>query len=67
MNEKLEQLEEDFREDSEQIAEQFDPDNAELEHVIIRPKKKDIRVRMVALAWLPHWESDDARDISPAY
>jgi len=67
MREKLERLEEDFREDSEQIAEQFDPDNAELEHVIIRPKKKDIRIRMVALAWLPHWESDDGRDIRPAY
>jgi hypothetical protein len=67
LRERLEQLEEDFREDSEQIAEQFDPDNAELEHVIIRPKKKDIRVRMLALAWLPHWQSTDGRDVSPAY
>ena len=67
LRDKLDQLEEDFREDSEQIAEQFDPDNAELEHITIRPKKKDIRVRMVALAWLPHWARNDGSDIEPAY
>ena len=67
LKDKLEQLEEDFREDSEQIAQQFDPENADLEHITIRPKKKDIRIRMVALAWLPHWQSNDGRDIEAAY
>ncbi|MFC2008745.1 helicase HerA domain-containing protein [Chloroflexota bacterium] len=67
LKEKLDQLEEDFREDSERIAEQFDLENAEFEHVTMRPKKKDIRVRMVALAWLPHWESENGGDVSPAY
>ncbi|MBN1151917.1 MAG: ATP-binding protein [Dehalococcoidia bacterium] len=64
---KLKQIEEDFREDTERVASAFDPSIADLDRVTIRPMKKDIRVRMVTLAWLPHWASDTGYDVRPAY
>ena len=64
---KLEQLEEDFREDTERVASALDPATAELDRITIRPLKKNIRVRMVALAWLPYWASDTGYDVRPAH
>ncbi len=32
-----------------------DPATESFDHVQIRPKKKDINIRLVALIWVPHW------------
>lgn len=38
-----------------------DPSTEELQKISIRPAKKDILVRFVALAWLPYWQSQDGK------
>jgi uncharacterized protein DUF87 len=37
-----------------------------LESVAVRPKKTDVRVRLCALAWTPHWR-DQAGTLTPAW
>ena len=37
-----------------------------LETVALRPKKSDVRVRLCALAWTPHWR-DSAGAVTPAW
>jgi hypothetical protein len=37
-----------------------------LETVSLRPKKTDVRVRLCALAWMPHWR-DPAGGLTPAW
>ena len=37
-----------------------------LEPVAVRPKKTDVRVRLCALAWMPHWR-DRAGVLTPAW
>ena len=37
-----------------------------LESVAVRPKKTDVRVRLCALAWTPHWR-DRAGTLTPAW
>jgi hypothetical protein len=43
-----------------------DPTGEPLEALSIKPKKADIAVRLVALAWTPHWR-DPQGNLSPAY
>ena len=54
---KLEALEAEFLAETEKVKERFDPQSTELESVVVRPKKKDIAVRMVGLGWAPYWET----------
>ncbi|MCP5538084.1 MAG: hypothetical protein H7A51_17865 [Akkermansiaceae bacterium] len=58
---KVEQLEEDIAELEAELAEEieeleleFNPATVKLENEVIKPYKKDIDVRTVALAWLPY-------------
>lgn len=37
-----------------------------LQHVTFKPKKANIKVQIVALAWLPYWV-DDAGEATPAW
>ncbi len=53
LNAQLEKLEEDFRADTESLAERYDPDLQSLETVSLRPLKQNIQVRVMTLAWLP--------------
>jgi hypothetical protein len=64
--EKLEALEVEFQAETEELKATFDPQQAELETVSVRPKKKDIAVKMVALGWAPHWEGPGGA-VSPAW
>lgn len=61
LEQRLQQLEADFRAEMDAIAAKIDPLNETLEQVAIRPAKKDISVRLTALCWLPHWQSPDGR------
>jgi hypothetical protein len=54
--ERLAELEAEFEAETEQIREKYDPALEDLETVVVRPKKKDIAVQLVALAWAPHWQ-----------
>ncbi|UCC48516.1 MAG: ATP-binding protein [Gemmatimonadota bacterium] len=63
---RLAALEADFQAETEEIRASFDPLAEELETVVVRPKKKDITVNLVALAWAPHWETQDGASL-PAW
>jgi hypothetical protein len=49
------ELEREFQDSAREIARTFDPVTEQLETVAVRPKKADIDVRLVALAFAPHW------------
>lgn len=51
---RLEELEEEFRRETDLLAESMDPMTAELEPFTVKPLKKDIMLKMFALAWLPY-------------
>ena len=55
------QLEADFRSETDALAAKIDPLNETLEQVAIMPAKKDISVALVSLCWLPHWQSPDGQ------
>ena len=44
----------------------FDASSEPLEKIPLRPKKTDVKVRTVALAWTPYWKSP-AGELSPAW
>ena len=64
--EKLGALEAEFQTETEELKAKYDPQQEELETVSVRPKKKDIAVKMVALGWAPHWEGSSGA-VSPAW
>ncbi len=47
------EMEEEFARETETVRERFDVDGLELETVAIAPRKADINIHRVALAWLP--------------
>lgn len=61
----LAELEESIKAETEAIAAKFDPSAETLDKVTVRPKKADIRVDAVVLAWTPHWV--DASGAKPAW
>jgi len=62
----LEELEAEFKAEMQQLQTKIDPLTEQLEVTTIRPAKKDISVRLVALVWIPCWQSADGK-LVPAY
>ncbi|MGB6367664.1 MAG: ATP-binding protein, partial [Thermoanaerobaculia bacterium] len=50
---KLAELESELEGDLRELENRFDPELEELETVTVRPRKSDVEVRLVALAWDP--------------
>jgi hypothetical protein len=59
-------LERELSEEIEKISERIDTASEQLEEVEIRPRKSDIKVKLVALAWVPYWR-DALGNESPAW
>ena len=59
-------LETELRSEIDASASASDPVTEKLEPVVLRPKKTDVRVRLAALAWLPHWK-DEKGALVPAW
>jgi hypothetical protein len=55
----LQELEAEFQAETEALKSRNDPASEVFDRVQIRPKKKDITLRLIALAWAPHWQSQD--------
>jgi len=55
LQQQLADLEAQFKSESEALAAATDPLNEQLESIAIRPTKANIAVKLVALAWTPHW------------
>jgi len=50
----LEELNAEFEREADALASRIDPATETLEIVILKPKKADIEIRLVALAWAPY-------------
>ena len=63
---RLQELEDSFKSDVDELAAKIDPMTEELEQISVRPAKKDIDVRLTTLVWMPQWQSQDG-NLSPAW
>jgi hypothetical protein len=66
IQQKLVDLEEEFREKVAGMQEEFTLEELELEEVQVRPRKSDISVGAIALVWTP-WRLDRSGLAEPAY
>jgi hypothetical protein len=55
LQQQLADLEAQFKSESDALAAATDPLNEKLETIAIKPTKANIAVKLVALAWTPHW------------
>lgn len=55
IRQQLTELDTEFKEESSRIAAQMDPLTEKLEKVPLRPKKTQVKIRLVTLAWMPYW------------
>ncbi len=63
---RLQELEAEFKAEMDEVATRSDPLTEELEKVTVRPAKKDIGVRLVTLVWVPVWQVQDG-SVTPAW
>ena len=66
VDEALARLDEQFKADAEAAGAATDPLTEELETLALKPTRQNISVRLVTLAWAPHWR-DRAGALSPAW
>jgi len=59
VQQQLADLEAQFNAESEALAAASDPVQEKLQPVSLKPAKADITVKLIALAWTPHWKSSD--------
>ena len=56
----------EFEAETADLAARIDPASVALETVSIRPKKADITVQLLTLAWVPYWQ-DQTGSRDPAW
>jgi len=56
LQQQLADLEEQFKIETDALAASTDPLNEKLETISLKPTKTNIAVKLVALAWTPHWQ-----------
>jgi hypothetical protein len=61
IQERLRQMEADFKADAEALAQKMDPLTETLETISVKPAKTDITIRGLYLCWLPYWQNADGR------
>jgi hypothetical protein len=66
VQQQLGELQAQFEAESAALADKFDPLTEPLETVSIKPKKTDILVQLVSLAWAPYWR-DETGNLTPAW
>lgn len=57
----LSKLEQEFEAEVETATQKLQENSIELEPLVIRPRKTDIKPRLMALAWLPYWREKDGK------
>ncbi len=57
----LADLETQFQVETDALLSKIDPLTEPLETIALRPSKTNIAVRLVAIAWTPHWADQDGR------
>jgi hypothetical protein len=66
IQQQLAELEAEFHEETAALEARLDPQTETFDTVAIRPKKTDISVQLVALAWSPYWQ-DSQGQVTPAW
>lgn len=66
LQKQLNELNAEFEAESAELAARIDPATEELETLTVKPKKADITVQLVTLAWAPYWQ-DETGTIEPAW
>jgi hypothetical protein len=66
LQKQLDDLNAEFQAESNTLAARIDPATEALQTISIKPKKADITVQLVALAWAPYWQDSDG-NADPAY
>lgn len=61
MVQQLSDLDQQFKGEIEALERTMDSQNEELEIITVKPTKANIAVRLVALAWAPHWRDDQGQ------
>jgi len=61
LQQQLAVLEAQFKSESDALAAATDPLNEKLETICIKPTKANIAVKLVTLAWTPHWRDTEGR------
>ncbi len=66
VQQQLNDLQAEFTAESSALADKIDPMTEALETISVKPKKADISVQLVALAWAPYWQ-DAQGGLTPAW
>jgi hypothetical protein len=66
IQQQLADLDAEFKSECEAVAASIDPSTETFETVTLKPTKANIAVQLTALAWAPHWRSDDG-SMTPAW
>ena len=66
LQKQLADLEAQFKSESEALSAATDPSSEKLETIFIKPTKANISVKLLALAWTPHWRSSKG-SMTPAW
>ncbi|MEK6802685.1 MAG: ATP-binding protein [Nitrospirota bacterium] len=66
LQQQLAALEAEFKAEADALAAATDPLTEKLETLSLKPTKSNISIKLVALAWVPHWR-DEAGTQTPAW
>jgi hypothetical protein len=66
LGEQLAELEAQFHSETAKLEALADTLSEALDTIVIKPKKTNISIALLALTWLPHWK-DDAGNTTPAW
>jgi len=66
VSQQMADLDAQFKEETAALESSFDPQNEQLETVSLKPKKTNISVKLVTLAWAPYWQTGDGQ-ATPAW
>jgi hypothetical protein len=65
VTEKLQQLDQEFKDETAKLEQSFDPQSEELTKVSLKPTKANIAVKFFGLVWAPYWQ--DGTEAKPAW
>ena len=57
LQEQIDELEEEARQEIEELKEKWAERLEEVEEVEVHPRRTDVQVNLLALAWVPRWET----------
>jgi hypothetical protein len=66
LDQRLAELNNEFKEETTELEQSFNPQTEELETISLKPTKANISVKLLTLAWAPHWRDSQGHE-TPAW